>query len=291
MIKIFYSFKTDLICALTIISIVTLNILSVSANEDEILDLNIYKIQPNLLDTYDVIKKGTTLDVILQDNVYSNKSENNNKVLFKVDDEKDLNLKISGSVSKVSEPGRFSKSGTLGFSTDKLYLADGREVHLSANSPLFESSYPPHANSNSIGLARTITSLSLAGGPATFGISLGIGFLASGALSAYQNGAKDFFWGGLDGIGLSFIERVFRKQPELSLGEGSLIPLILNDDLKVSRGIHKEKLEKESISSQAEVLQKIEKLLQWGDLTGALELSIKTGQKEKYEEIIKKISS
>lgn len=290
MIKTFYFFKIESVCILAAILFFTLNILFANANENEISDFNIYRIQPDLLDSYDVIEKGTTFNVILQNNVYSNESEKNNKVLFKIVDEEDLDLKISGSVSKVSKPGRMSKSGSLGFSADKLYLDDGREVSLSANSSRFNAIHPPHANSNLIGLARTITSLSLAGGPATFGASLGIGFLASGALSAHQNGIMDFFWGGFDGIGLSFVEKIFRKQPELYLNTGSLIPFTLGDDLKVSKGIYKQKLEKIFISDE-KALEKIQKLLQWGDLAGALELSIKTGQKEKYEEIMRKISS
>ena len=275
---------------LTVILIFTFNGAFAKANESEITDLNVYKIQPDLLNSYDVIEKGTILNTILQSNVYSNKPKKNSKIFFKAIDEKESDLNFTGSVSKVSEPGRISKSGSLELSADKLYLNDGREVSVSASSPNFKAAYPLHASTNLPGIARTITSLSVASGPVTLGIGYGAGFLANGLLSAYQNGIGDFFWGGFDGVGLSFIERVFRKQPELSLGEGSTIPLILNDDLKISRGIHKEKLEKESIS-QIEALQKIEKLLQWGNLTGALELSIKTGQKEKYDEIIKKISS
>ena len=70
----------------------------------------------------------------------------------------------------------------------------------------------------------------------------------------------------------------------------TLIPFTLSDDLKISKGIQKEKQEKINLSND-EALKKIEQLLKWGDLAGALELSIKTGQREKYEELMRKISS
>ncbi len=264
------------------------NVASVSANE--ISDLDVYRVQPDLLESYDVIKKGTTINVALKSDVSSNESEQGSKVLFNVVDKETPNLLITGSVSKVSESGRASRAGALEFLTDKLYLNDGREISLSASSPNFKSAYPPHVNSDLASTVRSVTALTTASGPLTLGIGYGAGFLASGLLSAYQNGIKDFFWGGFDGIGLSFIERAFRKQPELTIGEGSLIPLTLNKDLKISKGVHKEKLEMESLHEE-EAVKKIDKLLEWGDLTGALELSIKTGHREKYEEIMRKISS
>ncbi len=289
MMNVLYFFKAGITYTLIVVSFFYLNSLFAYANKNETSNLDIYKVEPDLLDTYDVIERGTTFDLVLPNDVYSHSNDTNKEIVFEAPGQADANLKIVGSISMISESGRMSKSASLGFSTNKLYLDDGREAYFSANSPLFKSIYPPHANSNSIGLARKITSLSLAGGPLTFGVSLGIGFLASGLLSAYQNGLRDFFWGGLDGTGFSFVERIFRKQPELNLGAGSVIPFTLNDDLKISKGIHGEKLEKINLSN-SEALEKIQQLLKWGDLTGALELSIKTGQKEKYDEIMRKIS-
>lgn len=277
-------------CTICLILVISFYINVISANANEIADLNIYRIQPDLLETYDVIKKGTTINVTLQSNVFSNKSEQGTNVLFNVVDDNEPNLRVTGSVSKIVESGRASMAGVLEFLTDKLYLSDGRVVPLSASSPNFKSSYPPHANSNLAGTAKAITTLTAASGPVTLGIGYGAGFLASGLLSAHQNGIKDFFWGGFDGIGFSFVEKVFRKQPELTIGKGSQIPLTLNKDLKISKGVHKEKLEIKPLHED-EAIKKIDKLLEWGDLTGALELSIKTGHREKYEEIMKKISS
>ncbi len=284
----FCFFKTKWSYAQAVVLFYSLIILPANANE--ILDLDVYRIQPSLLNDFDVIKKDTSLNVILQNNIYSDGSKNNDKVFFKIADENKSSLNITGSVSKISRSGRVFQQGVLELSTDKLYLDDGREISISASSPHFQAAHPPHVSSNLGGVARAVTSLSSVSGPATLGIGYGAGFIANGLLSAYQNGIGDFVWGGFDGIGLSFIERIFRKQPELSLGAGSSFPLVLNDDLKISKGIHKEKIEMELINEE-EALKKIEKLLQWGDLTGALELSIKTGQKEKYEEIMRKISS
>ncbi|OGI08905.1 MAG: hypothetical protein A3I68_03445 [Candidatus Melainabacteria bacterium RIFCSPLOWO2_02_FULL_35_15] len=268
----------------------SLNIVSACDSEENIWDLDIYKVDPSLLDSYEVIEKGTTFNLVLKNNIYTGDYKKDNDVLFDAPAEYGKEFKVSGSITMLSPGSRFSKPSSVGFLANKLYLDDGQEINLSAYSPVFTGVHPPHANTDSIGLARAITSLSIAGSPVTFGASLGISFLASGLLSAYQNGFHDFFWGGLDGTGLSFIERIFRKQPELSLNSGSLIPFTLSEDLKISKGIRVEKLEKINLSNE-EALKKIEQLLKWGDLAGALELSIKTGQKEKYEEIMRKISS
>ena len=253
-------------------------------------ELNVYKIVPSLLDSYEVIEKGTTFNLVLLNDVYTKENKQNNEVAFEAPVKDGSGFKIKGLITMLSQGNRFSKSSSVGFSTSKLYLNDGQEINLSAYSPVFIGVHPPHANTGSIGLARMITSLAITGSPLTFGASLGIGFLASGLLSAHQNGFHDFFWGGLDGTGISFIEKIFRKQPELSLTSETLIPFTLSDDLKISKGIQKEKQERINLSND-EALQKIEQLLKWGDLAGALELSIKTGQKEKYKEIMKKISS
>ena len=282
--------KTIFIQISLLSSIFVLVNLSANAVENNPENLNIYEIQLDLLDHYNVIEKGTPFNLVLLNDVYARKSKKKDEVLFEEPIEDGSGYKISGSITMLSQAGRLSKSSSIGFSTSKLYLDDGQEVNLSAYSPVFTGVHPPHANTSAIGLAQTITRLSIAGGPITFGAGLGISFILSGLLSAYQNGLHDFFWGGLDGTGLSFVERVFRKQPELSLGSESLIPFILNDDLKISKGIHREKLESINLPNN-EALEKIQQLLKRGDLTGALELSVKTGQTEQYKEIIKNISS
>ena len=262
---------------------------SVLAYED-IEELNVYKVAPSLLDSYEVIEKGTTFNLVLLNDVYTKENKQNNEVAFEAPVKDGSGFKIKGLITMLSQGNRFSKSSSVGFSTSKLYLNDGQEINLSAYSPVFIGVHPPHANTGSIGLARMITSLAITGSPLTFGASLGIGFLASGLLSAHQNGFHDFFWGGLDGTGISFIEKIFRKQPELSLTSETLIPFTLSDDLKISKGVKKEKQERINLSND-EALKKIEQLLKWGDLAGALELSIKTGQREKFEELMRKISS
>lgn len=188
-----------------------------------------------------------------------------------------------------TKPGRFSRKSSLKFLTNKLVLDDGQEVFVNAESPLFEAVHPPHADINSLLLARTITNLSLASSPATLGTSLGISFLVSGLLSAYQNGIKDFFWGGINGSGLSFLENMFRKQPDIFLEKGAIIPFILKEDLKVSKGIQKEKTEFLNVSKE-QAKNEIEKLLKWGNLAGAVEYAHKAGQVEIYNELMKKIS-
>ena len=258
--------------------------------ENEEMNLNIYIVNPELLETYDVIKKGTSFTVLLSDDFLGRNKNQSEDIHFKSYSDDSSPFDIECSLSKLSKGGRFSNSGSVQFSTNKLDLNDGREVYFSANSPLFNEVHPSHASGNSIGLARFITGLSLTASPVTLGASLGAGFLIGGLFSAYKNGPGDFLWGGLDGSGLSFVERIFRKQPDVFLPAGSPVPFILSEDLKISQGIQKEKTEKIYLSNE-EALKKIEQLLKWGDLAGALEMSIKTGQKEKYEELMKKISS
>ncbi len=43
------------------------------------------------------------------------------------------------------------------------------------------------------------------------------------------------------------------------------------------------------IKGQEEAVTKIQNLIKWGDLTGALELSLKTNQMETYNKLIEKI--
>ena len=251
--------------------------------------LNIYNINTLLLNEFNVIKKGTALDVDLLNEVFTGKDKNNSPIDFQINNE-NLNLKASGFITMLREGERFSRFSSLELSTNKLFLDDGQEVHFSASSLPLQGIHPPHADDSYLGLARIITNLSLASSPATLGISLGASFLANGLLSAHKNGISDFFWGGFNGSGLSFIERLFRKQPEIYLANGTSIPFVLTEDLKISRGIKKDKIKYLNISKE-EALSKIQDLLERGDLTGALELSIKTGQKDLYDELIKKISS
>lgn len=250
--------------------------------------LDVYKINLDQTDSYRVIKKGTILDLVLLNDISTAEKKNKNLIDFRFLG-KD-NLKAGGTVTMLTNGKRFSKHSSIGFSVNKLFLDDGQRINFSANSPLFQGSHPPHVVNSALGLARAVTNLSIASSPATFGASLGIGFLVSGLLSAYQNGISDFVWGGLDGTGLTFLEKIFRKQPELYLSGGTFVPFVLNQDLKISNGIKMEKPESVNLSNE-EAMIKIKKLLEWGDLTGALELSAKTGQEEIYNEVIKKISS
>lgn len=251
------------------------------------INLNIYNIDVSKINDFDKIEKGATLKLLLKNDIDSKKDNKDLSVDFDVIDNEDL--KAKGIITKESDAGRLSRSSKLQFSTNKLLLDDGQEVYFSSNSPLFIGAHPPHANTNSLGLARTITSLSVGLSPATFGASLGISFLTSGILSACQNGISDFVWGGLSGSGLSLFEKIFRKQPEMYLSNGTIIPFTLNEDIKISKGIQKEKQEALSLS-QEESIKKINQLLQWGDIAGAIELAVKTNQEEIYIELIKKVS-
>lgn len=269
--------------------ILFINITATKAEETNPLPtLDIYNIDLSLLNTFDRVEKGTDLNLILLNNISSKEKENKEPLYFTLNNG-DKSLHTTGFISMSSRGKRLSKSGTLELSTDKLFLDDGREINLSASSPSFKGAHPPHANSNSLGLARAITSLAFTSSPATFGASLGISFLVNGILSAHRNGISDFVWGGLDGSGLSFVENILRKQPDIYFERGTVIPFTLNEDLKISKGIQKEKFELVNISKD-EAINKIQQFLNWGDLTGAIELSAKTGQEEIYNELLDKIS-
>lgn len=260
---------------------------SSSAENTGNINLDIYNIDVFKMNDFDKIEKGTTLKLSLKDDIDSKKDKEDLSVDFDIIDNEDL--KAKGIITKKSDAGRLSRSSKLQFSTNKLLLDDGQEVYFSSNSPLFIGVHPPHANTNTLGLARTITGLSIGLSPATFGASLGISFLTSGILSACQNGISDFLWGGFSGSGFSLFEKIFRKQPEMYLSNGTIIPFTLNEDIKVSKGIQKEKQEVLSLS-QEESIKKINQLLKWGDIAGAIELSVKTNQEEIYSELIKKVS-
>ena len=250
--------------------------------------LDVYDININLLDDFNVIKKGAEVNLILKNDISTKENKRDNVVDFKVSDG-DVDLNACGTIAKLSFGKRLSMPSGLQLLTSKLFLENSQEVNFSSISPLFQSTHAPHANSGSISLARTITNLSLVTSPATFGASLGISFLANAILSACQNGISDFLWGGLDGTGLRFLEKIFRKQPDLFLPAGISIPFVLQEDLKISNGIHKAAAERINLSKE-EATSKINKLLEWGDLAGAVELSVKTGQTDIYDSLIKKIS-
>ncbi|MBI2995137.1 MAG: hypothetical protein HYY52_00295 [Candidatus Melainabacteria bacterium] len=246
------------ILVLMLIAFICFYRIPVCAQNVSEINLDIYKINLDSLDKFNLIKKEEIIDLVLLNDVFT-------------------------------EGKRFAMSSNLQLTTNKLYLKDGQEILISATSPVITSIHPPHANNNSSGIARALLGLSVASTPLTFGTSIGISFLISGLLSAYQNGISDFIWGGLNGGGFSFVEHIFRKQPDIFLTSGTKIPFVLNEDIKISKGIEKENIEYIDIGKE-EAIKKINKLLEWGDLTGALELSVKTGQTEIYNEIIKKIS-
>ena len=151
-------------------------------------------------------KKGTDFNLTLLNNIDSKTDNVLKPVAFETSSE---NLKVIGEVSKISNGKRFSNFSNLQLSTRLLELPDGNQVYFSSTSPEINAQHFPHANSSSLGLARTISGLSFAATPITFGASLGISFLASGLLSAYQNGISDFFWGGCNGSGFPFVETLF----------------------------------------------------------------------------------
>ncbi len=249
-------------------------------------DLDIYTIDLNSLNKFDEIKAGEIFNLQLLDNV-STLNNDQKQLQFKSIDE---NVNAFGFINSTTQAKRFSMFGSLGFSTEKLVLDDGQEIDLSSSSPALIGIHPPHANTNELNIVKYINSLALASSPLTLGTSIGIAFLTNGLFSAYQNGLHDFIWGGLSGSGFSCIEKVFRKQPDLFIEKGQIIPFTLKEDLKINKGIKKEKVEYLFLTEE-EANKQVKQLLQWGDLSGALELSAKTGQKEQYEEIYKQISS
>lgn len=285
--KIYFSLKTYII--LIFIFFLYINYSYVSGNDCLIPELSIFKVNLAELDNFKNLEKGSPLAFVLLNDISTKKNEINKSPKFKLIGEDDININASGYPAIIGSPGRFSMSSLLQLTTNKLYLDDGQELHFSANSPVFMAVHPPHANSRTLGLARTITNLAIGTSPTTLGISLGISFLVNGLLSAKQNGIGDFFWGGFDGTGLSFLENLFRKQPDLFLESGMFIPFTLKEDLKISQGIQKEKFEHLNINKE-EALININNFLQRGDLAGAIEYAFKTKQIEIYNELLKKIA-
>jgi hypothetical protein len=251
--------------------------------------LDIYRVNYDSINSFSTFEKGSKIDVTLEDDISTISKKVLDPVDFVIFGNDDLALMAKGFVSVKKEPGRLKKGGSLQLTTSKLYLADGREISFPASSFLLTSAHPQHANTDTASVARYITLLSTGVSPLTFGAGLGVSFLVSGLLSALQNGPSDFFWGGLDGSGLSFLEHVFRKQPELYLNKGMQIPFVLNEEVKINNGLHKEAIEHVSMPND-EAINKIQTLLKWGNLTGALELSIKTGQEEVYRELLRRMT-
>lgn len=249
--------------------------------------LNVYKVDLNSIDDFHIIKKGTKVSFNILEDINTKKNKLCDLVAFEMQLD-NTKIKATGNITKLLTPKRISKSGLIQFSTNKLILEDGQEINFNATSSLAQAIHPLHTNSDSLKLASRITALSIGTSPITFGSSLILSFLVNGIQSAHQNGIGDFFWGGLEGSGLSFIERIFRKQPDVFLPSSTEIPFTLTEDLKIPKGIIKEDFDYIP-TKQEDPLSKIQKLLQWGDLSGALEYSSKTGQVEIYNEILEKI--
>ena len=255
------------------------------ARAENYMSLDIYHIEPSLAESFDVIERDTDLSLVLLDDVSTRGVLNSNQVNFKVDLNDNSNIKASGYLTSLKPGSRLSMLSEVRLSTNKLYLSDGQEVDFISSSPLFQASHPSHANSSLLGF---ITRLATASSPLTLGAGLGVGFLVNGLLSARKNGYSDFIWGGLNGSGLSFLERIFRKQPDVFLEKGTIIPFTLKEDLKISKGVTKEMDENIKLSEEGS-MKRIQRLLEWGDLAGALELSAKSEQKETYNNLMKKL--
>ncbi|GEM_PF-2172263 len=249
----------------------------------------IYEVNTKSLEKSDVYKKGTDFELVLLDDINTKSNENGNIVNFYLLNEKEKPLKATGYISKQSSPMRLSMLASVELATNKIYLENGDSLNFPAVSHELSAVHPSHADTRLLGLGRLITGLSVASSPFTLGTSLGVSFLVSGLLSAHKNGISDFFWGGLDGVGLSSVENLLRKQPDVYLTKGTTIPFTLNEDLKINKGIQKQKNEIINIANE-EATAKIQELINSGDITGALEMSYKTNQLEKYNEILSKIS-
>lgn len=273
-----------------LISLISLIALPTFANLDSTEELKIYKIDKRLYGKGKVLKRGTDLELVLLNDISSSHGNVFNKVGFYLPIGNMQALKVSGSVSDINHGARFSMNGSIGFSTNSLRLDDGLEVPFSARSLKYKAYHPPHVKNNQLQLARRVATLAAGSSPLTLGIGLGASFVINGLLSAHANGPGDFFWGGFSGIGLSVPEQLLRRQPDVNIASGTSVPFKLTNDLKIDKGIRKEKLEKLDISDE-EARAKIDQLLEWGDLSGALELSVKTGQKDYYNELLEKISS
>lgn len=252
-------------------------------------EFNIYEVNTKSLEKSDVYKKGANFELVLLDDINTKRNENSNTVNFYFLHEKEKPLKATGYISKQSSPMRLSMLASVELATNKIYLDNGDSVNFPAVSQELSAVHPSHADSKLLGLGRLITGLSVASSPFTLGTSLGVSFLVNGLLSARKNGISDFFWGGLDGVGLSSVEHLFRRQPDVYLTRGTTIPFILNEDLKINRGIQKQKNEIINIANE-EATAKIQELIDRGDITGALEMSYKTNQLEKYNAIFSKIA-
>ena len=260
-----------------------------SFNEEK--DIIIYKVNPAKLDSFEVLKQGTVVNFILNNEVSSKDTKPFQAIHLTAQDNNKNQINAKGLVTYSSMGGIFSQQSFIQISLKDLNSSTGEQLAFPATSSLFSKVHPPHANTSSIGLARTITNLSLATSPATLGASLGISFLTGGLLSSYKNGVKDFIWGGFNGSGLSLVESLFRKQPETFLKAGTVIPFSLNQDIKISQGIKVEDQNDRSYLSEEEAVDRIKTLFKWGDLAGALELAAESNQSETYNELLETIFS
>lgn len=254
------------------------------AREDK---LNMYTVNLSEISKYDVLSQGTVIEAVLLEDI--TREDYMKKVNFKIPMGDEDGLLLKGFVIQAQPGGRFSEHGTVQFSTSEVVLESGNNIEINAISPSFEAYHSPHIDSNLVSIANTVTNLSLTASPVTLGISIGASFLVNGILSAKQNGISDFIWGGLNGSGLSIVEKLLRKQPDGYIAKGEIVPFILKEDLKVSRGYLKEELTETSVDNSY-AKQRIKQLIEWGDLAGALEFSIRAGQEKIYEEIISKIA-
>lgn len=252
-------------------------------------ELNVYKVNFNKTDEYKVIKKGSVFPMIVSGTISSKDSETNENVKFKIPLQ-ERSIKVSGTVSKSVTGGRLSKNGQLSLSSNKLILEDGREINFPASSIKFTACHPPHASNGPERLGRLITRLAAGSSPATFGIGLGASFLIGGLLSARLNGPQDFIWGGFDGAGFPIVEKLLRKQPDVSFPDGAVVTFTTANDIKINQGIKKEQIIKVDLSHD-QAKEKIDQLLKWNDLAGAIELAKKTGEDEIYNELVQKVAT
>ena len=87
---------------------------------DQLFPLNVYKVNPDSLEDFHVLKKGTSLDLILLDDISTKQNQENNTINLRVPTSEDLNINATASTS-INTPGkRFSRYGSIQLSTNKL---------------------------------------------------------------------------------------------------------------------------------------------------------------------------
>src|SRR3989338_7326183 len=77
--------------------------------EDKELFLDIYRVQPENLDSYDLVKQGTQVNAVLQNNISTEKNRRAEPVSFDLFDAAGQKIKTSGSIAESTNTGRFSK--------------------------------------------------------------------------------------------------------------------------------------------------------------------------------------